>query len=198
MTNVAEAAALLTRSRRILIFTGAGVSTESGIPDFRGPNGVWKDVSPSEFTLSRYIGSQERREAGWKRRFDPSRTAFAPNAAHAAIANLWGSGHMVGCITQNIDGLHQKAGLPSDAIAELHGNASGIRCLDCQADAAPETVRARWLQGETDPRCDICSGILKPTVVYFGEALPEQAVETARRWVEVADSIIAIGSTLSV
>ena len=198
MSTFADAVSILASSQSILVFTGAGISTESGIPDFRGPNGVWNDVSPAEFTLSRYVGSQSRRERGWQRRFDPARASFAPNPAHAAIARLWEAGKMVGCVTQNIDGLHQQAGVPAAAVAELHGNAKGIHCLSCSRPAQPDAVRRRWERGELDPDCEECGGILKPTVVYFGEALPAAAVARSQQWADEADAVLAVGTTLAV
>jgi NAD-dependent deacetylase len=196
--DIAEAATLLTGRDRILIFTGAGISTESGIPDFRGPSGVWKSANPDDFTLSNYVGNADFRKAAWERRFESPLRHAEPNPAHLAIADLWESNRMIGCVTQNIDGLHQKAGLPDRAIVELHGNTRGIRCMDCGTDADPGDVEARWRSGEADPVCAICGGILKSMVVYFGEMLPTRALATAAAWSADADAVISIGSTLSV
>ena len=196
--SISEAASLLDGTRRILIFTGAGISTESGIPDFRGPSGVWKTADPDDFTLSNYINDTDFREAAWERRFESLLRHADPNPGHEAVVDLWQSDRMIGCITQNIDGLHQKAGLPDDGIVEIHGNARGIRCLTCGIDADPDHVEARWRAGEADPSCNVCGGILKSTVIYFGEMLPTGALAIAEMWTADADAVISIGSTLSV
>jgi NAD-dependent deacetylase len=198
VSSVADAVHALDDCRDILVFTGAGMSTESGIPDFRGPNGLWRNVAPEEYTLSKYVSSPELRARSWQRRFNPNRPAFAPNPAHTAIAALWHSRLMTGCVTQNIDGLHQAGGLPDEAVAELHGNARGIHCLDCGAKPFVAKIERRWSNGDPDPRCRACGGILKTTVVYFGEMLPAPAVTRAAEWAEQADAVVAIGSTLSV
>lgn len=196
--NLQAAADLLRGCTSILVFTGAGISTESGIPDFRGPSGVWKTVNPDDFTLSNYVADAEFRKAAWKRRFDSPLRAARPNPAHDAVFELWKSGRMIGCVTQNIDGLHQAGGLPPEALVELHGNAAGIRCFECGTDAIPEAVERRWRGGDADPSCKVCGGTLKTTVVYFGEMLPEQALTTATAWALDADAVVVIGSSLSV
>ncbi len=193
-----DAAALLTGCKRILMFTGAGISTESGIPDFRGPSGVWKTASPDDFTLSNYVANTEFRWAAWERRFASPLRDAEPNAAHRAVADLWRSGRMIGYITQNIDGLHQAAGLPTEAIVELHGNTDGIRCIECGTKADTKQVEERWRGGDADPSCEVCGGILKTTVIYFGEMLPERALTTAAVWTANADAVIVVGSSLSV
>lgn len=197
-SSIGDAVAVLDSCTRILVFTGAGISTESGIPDFRGPNGLWRNVEPEDYTLSRYLESSELRERNWNRLFDPNRPRFEPNPAHTAIATFWDLDRMIGCVTQNIDGLHQAGGLPDDAVAELHGNSRGIRCLDCGAEPFPPKIKRRWSNGETDPKCRACGGILKATVVYFGEPLPIATVARAAAWADEADAVIAVGSTLSV
>lgn len=196
--TVEGAAGLLEGRRRILLFTGAGISTESGIPDFRGPNGVWKTADPQDFTLSNYVANSSFRRAAWERRFNSPLRHAKPNAAHRAVADLWELGNMIGCITQNIDGLHQAAGLSETALVELHGNAKGIRCLDCGTIAESDEVEDRWLNGETDPACALCRGTLKSTVIYFGEMLPQQALATAGDWTAEADGVVVVGSSLTV
>ena len=121
-----------------------------------------------------------------------------PHAAHEAIVDLWKSGRLIGCVTQNIDGLHQAAGLPQEAIAELHGNADGIACLECGAPHDPAEIEQRWINGDVDPRCDECGGILKSTIVFFGEILPHREIELANKWAAQADAVISVGSSLSV
>ncbi len=198
MTTVAAAAGRLSDRTRILVFTGAGISTESGIPDFRGPHGLWKRLDPNDFTLERWVTSESFRIEAWGRRFAPDRPVYRPNDGHRAIADLWRTGHMIGCITQNIDGLHQAAGLPDEGVAEVHGNASGIVCYAEGHDVDVDDVRSRWEDGETDPRCAGCGSILKSTTVLFGENLPPGAVARAQGWTDGADAVIAVGSTLSV
>jgi len=197
MQQIAEAARALEDRRRVLIFTGAGISTESGIPDFRGPNGVWKTVDPKTFTLRHYVADVEFRRARWRRWFGDAAPDHHPNAAHRAVADLWTTGRMVGCITQNIDGLHLEGGLPPAALAEVHGNTRGIECLERGHLHDVATVRLRWIDGDLDPLCD-CGSILKSTVVLFGEQLPTAALNRAGEFSRAADAAIAVGSTISV
>jgi NAD-dependent deacetylase len=199
MHDIADAARVLADCRQILVYTGAGISTESGIPDFRGPSGVWKTADPADFTLQRYLANAAFRREAWERRFTAGALSNAePNAAHRAITRLWKSGRVVGVVTQNIDGLHQASGLPQDAIAELHGNAHGIMCTECDARPSKAVVRARWEAGDVDPHCERCGGVLKSTTVYFGEMLPEADFSRASLWAAMADGAIAIGTTLAV
>lgn len=195
--TIADAASALAGRSRILVFTGAGISTESGIPDFRGPDGVWKTVDPEKFTLRHYVGNPDFRRERWAQRFGRDRPEFVPNAAHRAIAELWKSGRMVGCITQNIDGLHVAGGLPESAVAEVHGNPRGIMCVERGHSAEVTEVERRWQAGELDPRCE-CGSILKSTVIMFGEQLPFAAVSRAERFSMQADAALAVGSTISV
>lgn len=197
MHEIAHAAAALEGRTRVLVFTGAGISTESGIPDFRGPNGVWKTVDPKSFTLRHYISNEDFRRAQWRRWFGDDAPQFAPNAAHRAVADLWATGRMCGCITQNIDGLHIKGGLPPAALAEVHGNTRGIECVERGHRHEVDAIRLRWLEGDLDPRCH-CGSILKSTVVLFGEQLPIAATNRASEFSRAADAAIAIGSTISV
>lgn len=197
MHTIADAVTALAGRSRILVFTGAGISTESGIPDFRGPNGVWKTVDPEKFTLRHYVSNPDFRRERWAARFGEERPNFEPNSAHHAIAELWTSGRMVGCITQNIDGLHVAGGLPESAIAEVHGNPRGIMCVERGHTVELDAVRQRWQAGELDPLCE-CGSILKSTVVMFGEQLPFAAVSRAERFSLEADAAIAVGSTISV
>ncbi len=197
MHTVAEAAAALAGRERILVFTGAGISTESGIPDFRGPDGVWKTVDPNKFTLRHYLRNADFRRERWAQRFGGERPQYRPNSAHRAVAELWDTGRMVGCITQNIDGLHVAGGLPEDAVAEVHGNPRGIMCVEQGHSLAVEEVRSRWQEGDLDPRCG-CGSVLKSTVVMFGEQLPLPAIARAEDFSQAADAALAVGSTISV
>lgn len=195
---IAAAAELLADRSGVLVFTGAGISTESGIPDFRGPSGVWKTADPADFTLSNYVTNPDFRKGAWERRFDSPLRDAAPNPAHEAVVTYWLAGRMTGCVTQNIDGLHQAAGLPDEALVELHGNRNGITCLDCSSPADPGEVEVRWRDGEVDPVCSACGGLLKTTTILFGEMLPVAALERAAAWVDRADGVLVVGSSLSV
>jgi NAD-dependent deacetylase len=197
--TVAEAAAVLAGRSEILIFSGAGISTESGIPDFRGPSGIWKTTDPADFTLQRYLADADFRRDSWKKRFTATTLhGAAPNPAHRAVAQLWNRGRMIGCVTQNIDGLHVAGGLPSEALAELHGNVHGIMCVRCNSRPDRPEIERRWRDGEPDPKCEACGGILKTTTVLFGEQLPEHDINRATVWAAAADAVIAVGTTLSV
>jgi len=196
--GIAAAAGLLRPCRRILVFTGAGISTESGIPDFRGPEGLWTRMDPADFTLERYLRSRTTRRRSWRMRMNAGALDASPNAAHRALVGLWASGRMIGCVTQNIDGLHQKAGLPEEAVVELHGNAHTTVCLGC-GDRRPTAEALRRVEdGEDDPSCLLCGGILKTAVIYFGEMLPPAATAAAFDMAEEADAVLSVGSTLSV
>ncbi len=200
--SLARAVATLSPHRRILVYTGAGISTESGIPDFRGPNGLWTRVDPDDFTIDRYLSSRQRRIDGWRMHADGAlwgaRSNIAPNSAHLAVTKLWSAGLTSGVITQNVDGLHLVAGIPRDAISEIHGDVRRVVCLGCAAEQPIEDVLLRVDVGEEDPPCRRCGGILKPSTVMFGEMLPETEIEKADRFSATADAVLVIGSTMSV
>jgi NAD-dependent deacetylase len=189
---------LLREAKAILAFTGAGISTESGIPDFRGPDGVWTKVDPAEFTYDRYVTRRETRVASWQMRFGAGILDARPNPAHRALADLWRAGRLIGCVTQNIDGLHAAAGLPAEAVVEVHGNARTTRCLDCGRSWPTTEIAARVHGGDEDPHCQKCGGILKVTVISFGEAMPVHEMDRAFAMAAEADAVLAVGSTLSV
>ncbi len=195
--DLREAADLLADAS-ILVFTGAGISTESGIPDFRGPDGLWTKMDPDDFTIGRYLASEEVRRRSWQLQLDSTHRVAVPNDGHRAIVRLWESDRLVGCVTQNIDGLHLAAGLPSSAVVELHGNVREVRCLGCGSTWPAEEVLERVSSGDGDPRCPQCNGILKLTVVSFGELLPAGAMARAHAMAAVADATVAVGTTLSV
>ena len=198
MTSLDTAIALLQGRKRLLAFTGAGISTESGIPDFRGPNGVWTRVDPSEFTFDKYVSRAETRIRSWEMRKDSGVLDATPNAAHRALVDLWKAGVLLGVVTQNIDGLHQAAGLPEEAVVELHGNVRTVDCLECDASWPTPEVIARVDGGETDPHCPVCGGIIKVSVISFGQAMPAHEMHRAGEMATVSDAVISIGSTLSV
>jgi NAD-dependent deacetylase len=198
MDPIARAVEALTGRTNVLVFTGAGVSTESGIPDFRGPSGVWTRVDPAEFTYDRYVESADTRRASWRHRAASHVLDAEPNPAHHAIVELWEANRIVGCVTQNIDGLHQKAGLPAEVVVELHGNAALTTCLGCGAGLPTSTVMERVDAGDDDPHCHECGGILKAAVVFFGEAMPVGEMERSHDMAVAADAVLVVGSTLSV
>jgi NAD-dependent deacetylase len=198
VTNLTAAADLLRDKEQILVFTGAGISTESGIPDFRGPDGVWTKVDPAEFTYTRYMASADTRRRSWQMRFASGILEAEPNNAHRALVPLWESGRMLGCVTQNIDGLHRAVGLPAEAVIELHGNAHQTVCVGC-GDRNPTTVILERVDaGDDDPACTECGGILKTAVVMFEEAMPVLETDRAMRLAGRCDAVLSVGSTLGV
>lgn len=201
-TEVANAIEVLQATRRIVAFTGAGISTESGIPDFRGPDGLWTRIDPDEFNIGRLRSDPEVRKKGWRLHQEGklwgARAGIKPNAGHQALVKLWQAVRLSGCVTQNIDGLHQAAGLPEEVVAELHGNVRQARCLGCLVRWPTEEV-LKWVDaGEDDPKCPHCGGIVKTATIMFGEILPESEVMKAWQLADGSDAVLAIGSTLSV
>lgn len=201
-TPVERAAEVLGAAELILVFSGAGLSTESGIPDFRGPNGLWTRVDPDDFTIDRYVVNRELRVKGWKMHVDGelwgARSTVQPNSGHMAIVRLHEEGRLAGVVTQNVDGLHYKSGLTDDMVAELHGNVRNSHCMACEASWPTETV-LEWVEaGAEDPRCPECGGMVKTDTVMFGEMLPEEEVRQASIFLAVADAVLVVGSTVSV
>lgn len=199
---IERAAQALSDSEKIMVFTGAGVSTESGIPDFRGPDGLWTKLDPEDFHIDRYMSSRRVRVMRWGLHLRGdllgAGAEVKPNAAHLAIVDLWKAGRLSGCVTQNIDGLHQEAGLPEDLVSELHGNVRRTRCMSCPAQW-PTAEVLEWVSaGQEDPRCPRCGGIVKTATVSFGQMLPEREIQKARFFSAMADGVLVIGSTLSV
>ncbi len=191
----------IVESRRIVVFTGAGVSTESGIPDFRGPEGIWNQYDPADFTIGRFMGSAETRKKHWEfyRSGMLVDTSILPNRAHYAIADLYKLGKLVCIITQNIDDLHQRAGVPAERVIELHGNMKWVKCLSCGHRLPMESVIDRVKAEDLDePLCNKCRGILKPEGIFFGEALPEEALHQAIHYSHNCDLFLVVGSTLLV
>ena len=193
-----QAVETLAGRKRILVFTGAGISTESGIPDFRGPQGIWKQFDPSDYTYDRYIDDPGFRRESWGKRFRSPYLGADPNDAHRAVTRLWDAGRLIGCVTQNVDGLHAAAGLVPEALVEMHGTANRIRCISCGDEPEFDEIERRWESGEADPTCRRCEGILKTTIVYFGEDLPLDATTRAWHMAEQADAVLVVGSSLSV
>ncbi|MFB6171384.1 MAG: NAD-dependent protein deacylase [Haloarculaceae archaeon] len=180
----------------VVAMTGAGISTASGIPDFRGEDGLWQTHDPDDFHLRRF----EADPGGfWTDRMDVVADLYddvAPNAAHEALADLQAAGHLDALVTQNVDGLHQEAG--HDEVIELHGNGQRVACRDCRRRYPADPVRERVADGEAPPTCEECGGVLKPDVVLFGEQLPEHALLQAHSRAEKADAFLVVGSSLTV
>jgi NAD-dependent deacetylase len=197
---VQRAAELLSSSTDLVVLTGAGISTESGIPDFRSPGGIWTKYDPQEFTYQNFVANRAHRERYWKMSLDihPVLTGAEPNAAHRAVAELERRGHLRAVITQNIDGLHQRAGSSSDLVIEIHGTALHVVCLSCSDRRPREEVQARVRAGEAAPTCSSCGGILKPATISFGQAMPERETALAFEHTEHADVFLVIGSSLVV
>lgn len=194
--NVAD---LIIKSRRLVVFTGAGVSTESGIPDFRSPGGIWDRFDPDDFSYDKFVSDPESRRKQWRMLREGLLTGGAPtNPAHDAIAELYRLDKLDCVITQNIDNLHQKAGVPGNRVFELHGNNQWVVCLDCGRRYPFGEIKPRLDEGEEIPDCAACRGILKPDIVMFGEQLPVKVLEEASRRAMASDLCIVIGSTLVV
>jgi NAD-dependent deacetylase len=200
VSEIAELAARFAVARRAVAFTGAGVSTESGIPDFRSPGGVWARFDPREFTYQNFVGSHEGRRRYWAlgRVTYPVIRAARPNAAHLALAELHRLGRLDCCITQNIDDLHQRAGLPAETVIELHGNATRARCLECGWVCSRDALHVRLERGVEVPDCEACGGVVKPHTILFGEAMPRAAVQEAEQRARSADLFVVLGSSLAV
>lgn len=202
MEDLDAAIDVLRRARRILVYTGAGCSTESGIPDFRGPQGLWTRVDPDDFTIDRFLASPEVRVRSWKMHQEGAlwgdRADIRPNRAHLALTALWDRGRLSGIVTQNVDGLHQAAGSPEHAVAEVHGNVRKSLCMRCDA-RWPTAQVLEWVDaGMDDPRCPHCDGLVKTTTVMFGELLPETEMDKAKSMADDSDAVLVVGSTMGV
>jgi NAD-dependent deacetylase len=200
MDEMRAARGLLERARRVVVLTGAGISTDSGIPDFRGPQGVWtKDPAAERAAhISHYVGDPEVRAAAWRRRATSPQLAVEPNAGHRALVDLERSGRLLALITQNVDGLHLAAGSDPSLVVEVHGTVRDVMCLDCGDRGPMETALARVRAGETDPPCRRCGGILKSATISFGQNLVPEDLERAMLAARAADLVLAVGTTLSV
>jgi len=197
---IAKGAQLIAESKKILVFTGAGLSTESGIPDFRSPGGIWDRYDPSDFYYQKIVSDQRAREKYWKMSseyWEVMRDA-KPNSAHLAIKKLEDMGKLLAIVTQNIDNLHQKAGNSPEKIIEIHGTAFAVTCLNCGKTYERGDIEQRIHNGEKDPRCDDCSGILKPATISFGQAMPQDKMALAFEYASQCDLCIVLGSSLVV
>ena len=188
----------IKEAKNIVIFTGAGISTDSGIPDFRGPQGVWKTNTPIYF--QDFIGSEEIRKESWKRKFsgqDIIKKA-KPNIGHLAVAEIINKHESAYLITQNVDNLHQDAGVPDNKITEIHGNATYASCLDCGIRYELKPLKKEFLEKETAPYCDSCGGIIKTATISFGQSMPEEGMKIDQRKSLTCDLVITIGTSLVV
>jgi NAD-dependent deacetylase len=189
---------LIARSANAVVFTGAGVSTESGIPDFRSPGGIWSRTKPIMF--EDFIADENIRRRAWERTFSGAAgwTGKKPNAGHFAVARLVQSGKVSAIITQNVDNLHQESGVPDDKVIELHGNASYAVCLDCGLRHEFAEFRPAFLEHGLLPSCRACAGIVKSATISFGQTMPERPMALARAAADACDLFIVLGSSLVV
>ena len=187
-------------ARRIVVLAGAGISTDSGIPDFRGPQGVWTKNPAAEklSTLQHYLTDPEVRKASWRGRLESPAWSARPNPGHLALAGLERRGKLHALITQNIDGLHQKAGNSPERVIEVHGTIHFVTCWGCGWKGPMQPVLERVRAGEEDPSCEVCGGILKSATISFGQQLVPEVIARAMRAAEEADLLLAVGSSLQV
>jgi NAD-dependent deacetylase len=191
-------ALLLGASRRTVVFTGAGISTESGIPDFRSPGGIWARYQPIDF--ADFLASEAARVESWRRKFaiEPTLRAARPNRGHRAVAELVRRGQAASVITQNIDGLHQASGVPDEKVIELHGNTTYAKCLSCGRRFELDRIRAELERSGRAPSCEACGGHVKTATISFGQPLPEAALARSRSEALACDLFLAVGSSLVV
>lgn len=184
----------------VALLSGAGISTDSGIPDYRGPNGLWRRDPEAEklVTYEYYMGDPEIRRRSWQMRRENGTLRAEPNAAHRAVAELERSGVPVRVITQNVDGLHQRAGMPARKVLELHGSAHGVVCTRCHARGSMADALARVEAGEDDPACRECGGVLKSATVMFGERLDPDVLGQAVAITKACQVFVAVGTSLQV
>ena len=187
-------------AERIVVMTGAGISTDSGIPDFRGPQGVWTKNPAAEkvATLSHYLGDAQVRRTAWQQRLVSPAWTASPNAGHRAVTTLHERGKLLAVVTQNIDELHQRAGTPADLVVEVHGTMRRYRCWSCGDEGPMEVMLERVRGGEDDPTCEHCGGIVKSATISFGQALVPEVIDRALAVAERADLFIAAGTSLQV
>ena len=196
--GTAALARMLAEAKRVVVFTGAGISTESGIPDFRSPGGIWTQMAPIYF--DEFLASEEARRETWRRRFVMEDTfkAAEPNRGHRAVDALVRRGKIAAVITQNIDGLHQASGIPPEKVVELHGNTTYATCLDCGQRYEIADLRAIFEKTGAVPPCSECLGHVKTATVSFGQSMPVLAMQRAEQETRAADLFIVLGSSLVV
>ena len=196
--SIQQLASLINDCQYGVAFTGAGISTESGIPDFRSPGGLWDRYQPIYF--DDFIRSEEMRRESWRRKLETDKvlSVAEPNTGHTAIAALIERGKIKSVITQNIDGLHQQSGIADDKVIELHGNRTYAKCLDCESRYALEPILRAFRDHDTLPICDDCGGIVKTATISFGQAMPISEMRRAEAETMACDLFIVLGSSLSV
>jgi NAD-dependent deacetylase len=193
-----RAGGLLAGARRVVVFSGAGVSTDSGIPDFRSPGGLWTRYDPRQLGFRRYVSDPAARRLAWRLRRELQRLEARPNPAHLACVRLAEAGRLAGVITQNIDGLHTDAGLPPELVCEVHGTGRQFVCLACGERGPMGEAVARVEAGEEDPACLACGGIIKAATVSFGQNIPADVWARAEALTGACDAFVAVGSSLVV
>ena len=195
-----EVARWIADADRVVALTGAGISTDSGIPDFRGPQGVWTRDPEAErlATLDAWVEDPDLRRDAWQFRLGLRDVEFIPNAGHRAVGDLGHHDRLDLLVTQNIDGLHQQAGSPEDRVVEVHGNAREAVCLQCDRRRSMPEVLDRVAAGDPDPRCEACGGLLKAATISFGQPLVERDLVRARAAAETSDVFLALGTSLAV
>jgi NAD-dependent deacetylase len=193
-----DAVELVLQARRIVALTGAGISTESGIPDFRSPGSIWREAPPVNYRD--FIANAEARRQYWQTRTKLSAQVRAarPNAAHHALAELERAGRMEGLVTQNFDGLHQEAGNAPEKVIELHGTSRAAACTLCGRRSSMDELQLRIDAGEVDPRCASCGGFLKAATILFGQRVPESELARAKELAAACDLFLVVGSSLKV
>ena len=198
--DAANVAGWIDASQRVVALTGAGISTDSGIPDFRGPQGVWtRDPNAEKLShIEYYMSDPDIRRRAWKSRVDHPGWQAMPNAGHKALVELERRGKLHALITQNIDGLHQRAGSSPDIVIEVHGTMREVVCMQCGGRGPMQPVLDRVRAGEDDPPCEDCGGILKSATISFGQPLVPEVIERAIDAAHQADLLIAIGTSLQV
>ena len=199
-SRLEQALGLIEACNRIVVLTGAGISTDSGIPDFRGPKGVWTKNPDAEkmATLQNYLADGELRERSWKSKLDSAARRAKPNVGHRALVTLERQEKLHTLITQNIDGLHQDAGTDPDKVVEIHGTVRDVMCMSCDDRASMEVAFERVRAGEADPSCRRCGGILKSATISFGQALVAEDLARSQQAALECDLMFAIGTTLAV
>ncbi|MEL6663469.1 MAG: Sir2 family NAD-dependent protein deacetylase [Pseudomonadota bacterium] len=197
MSNALSLTEMISAADRVMVFTGAGISTESGIPDFRSPGGVWSKMQPIYF--QDFVADREARRESWKRVFNRSAgwTGAKPNDGHKVIARLVETGKVASVVTQNVDNLHQDSGVPDEKVIEVHGNATYAACLTCAKRYEIEALEPRFLAHE-DLTCDACDGLIKTATISFGQAMPEVELTRAATEAELCDLCLVLGSSLVV
>jgi NAD-dependent deacetylase len=189
---------MIDEARRVVVFTGAGISTESGIPDFRSPGGVWSRMKPIYF--QEFVSDPAKRREAWTRTFGGAAgwTGAAPNAGHYAVARLVAAGKVFAVITQNVDNLHQDSGVPAERVIELHGNASYAACLDCGERHELDELKDSFLKAGEIPYCRRCGGLVKTAVISFGQSMPAGPMAAAQKAALACDLFLVLGSSLVV